>query len=90
MPLFTGVRGSGVLRTSPRRSSRKLGLRGYRKSSVGQSGRGPSFVGLRPLSWWSRWPTTSEGSVVSRSMIATVIVVVVIIVVAIVLLQFLR
>ena len=26
-----------------------------------QSGRGPSFVGLRPLSWLSRWPTTSEG-----------------------------
>jgi hypothetical protein len=38
-----------------------LGLWGYRKSRVRQSGRGPSFAGLRPLSWLYRWPTTSEG-----------------------------
>jgi hypothetical protein len=31
-----------------------LGLRGYRKSRVRQSGRGPSFAGLWPLSWLSR------------------------------------
>src|SRR5215212_5598291 len=40
---------------------RRLGLWGYRKSRVRQSGWGPSFAGLRPLSWLSRWPTTSEG-----------------------------
>src|SRR5215212_8098851 len=42
-PLFIRVRGRRVLRTSPLRSSRKLGLRGYRKSRVRQSGRGPSY-----------------------------------------------
>ena len=26
-----------------------------------QLGPGPSIAGLRPLSWLSRWPTTSEG-----------------------------
>ena len=44
---------------------RSLGLRGYRKSRVRQSGRGPSLVGLRPLNWLSRWPTTGKGVVVA-------------------------
>src|SRR5215208_7677867 len=52
-------RGSTELRLD--RVLRSLGLRGYRKSRVRQWGWGPSFVGLRPLGWLSRGPTTSEG-----------------------------
>src|SRR5215208_1247598 len=40
---------------------RRLGLWGYRKSRVRQSGWGPSFAGLRPLGWLARWSTTREG-----------------------------
>jgi hypothetical protein len=40
---------------------KSLGLRGYRKSRLRQSGWGPSLVGLRPLGWLCRWSTTKEG-----------------------------
>jgi hypothetical protein len=49
----TDLRLDGVLRS--------LGFWGYGKFRVRQSGRGPSLAGLRPLSWLSREPTTSEG-----------------------------
>ena len=47
--------------TSVLRSSRKFGATGLSEVQIQTIGTGPSFAGLRPLSWLSRWPTTSEG-----------------------------
>jgi hypothetical protein len=74
---LAGVRGS-------------LGLRGYRKSRVRQTGWGLASLGSGLYAGCPNSRLQERGCAVSRSIIATVIVVVVLIVVAIVLLQFLR
>ena len=63
-----------------------LGLRGYRKSRVRQSGRGTSFAGLRPLRYSAHWSersfTEERGEEVgmSRNVIAVAIVIIVVVV----------